>query len=45
MLVHEYDDEQTLEEEEAQEGDRNFSAELADLEKVSFETHSGHYKY
>ncbi|KAG7332636.1 hypothetical protein KOW79_004470 [Hemibagrus wyckioides] len=33
MLVHEYDDERTLEEEEAQEGDKNFSAELADLEK------------
>ncbi|KAF5905530.1 mesoderm induction early response protein 3-like isoform X2, partial [Clarias magur] len=33
MLVHEYDDEQTLEEEEAQEGDKNFTAELADLEK------------
>lgn len=35
MLVHEYDDERTLEEEEAQEEDKNFSAELADLEKVS----------
>ncbi|XP_062855188.1 mesoderm induction early response protein 3 [Trichomycterus rosablanca] len=33
MLVHEYDDERTLEEEEAQEGEKNFSAELADLEK------------
>ncbi|XP_036383440.1 mesoderm induction early response protein 3 isoform X2 [Megalops cyprinoides] len=33
MLVHEYDDERTLEEEELQEGERNFSAEIADLEK------------
>lgn len=33
MLVHEYDDERTLEEEESQEGGRNFSSELADLEK------------
>uniref|UniRef100_A0A8C9WIM2 Mesoderm induction early response 1, family member 3 b n=1 Tax=Scleropages formosus TaxID=113540 RepID=A0A8C9WIM2_SCLFO len=33
MLVHEFDDERTLEEEELQEGDRNFRAELADLEK------------
>lgn len=40
MLVHEYDDERTLEEEEAQEEDKNFSAELADLEKVTFSTYS-----
>ncbi|XP_006626870.2 mesoderm induction early response protein 3 isoform X1 [Lepisosteus oculatus] len=33
MLVHEYDDERTLEEEELLEGDKNFSAEIADLEK------------
>ncbi|KAK1892120.1 Mesoderm induction early response protein 3 [Dissostichus eleginoides] len=33
MLVHEYDDERTLEEEESQEGGRNFSSEIADLEK------------
>ncbi|KAL4630160.1 mesoderm induction early response protein 3 [Arapaima gigas] len=33
MLVHEFDDERTLEEEELQEGERNFRAELADLEK------------
>ncbi|CAL9707536.1 unnamed protein product [Knipowitschia caucasica] len=32
MLVHEYDDERTLEEEESQEGS-NISSELADLEK------------
>uniref|UniRef100_A0A667XN62 Mesoderm induction early response 1, family member 3 b n=1 Tax=Myripristis murdjan TaxID=586833 RepID=A0A667XN62_9TELE len=33
MLVHEYDDERTLEEEESLEGERNFSSEIADLEK------------
>uniref|UniRef100_G3NWB0 Mesoderm induction early response 1, family member 3 b n=1 Tax=Gasterosteus aculeatus aculeatus TaxID=481459 RepID=G3NWB0_GASAC len=33
MLVHEYDDERTLEEEESQEGGRNFTSEIADLEK------------
>ncbi|MGH0157196.1 UNVERIFIED_CONTAM: hypothetical protein FKN15_056262 [Acipenser sinensis] len=33
MLVHEYDDERTLEEEELMEGDRNFSAEIEDLQK------------
>ncbi|XP_020787978.2 mesoderm induction early response protein 3 isoform X1 [Boleophthalmus pectinirostris] len=33
MLVHEYDDERTLEEEESQEGGSNISSELADLEK------------
>lgn len=36
MLVHEYDDERTLEEEESLEGEKNFSTELADLEKVNF---------
>lgn len=35
MLVHEYDDERTLEEEESLEGGRNFRSELADLEKVN----------
>ena len=34
MLVHEYDDEQTLEDEEIQDGEKNFGAEIADLEKV-----------
>lgn len=34
MLVHEYDDERTLEEEESLEGEKNFSSEIADLEKV-----------
>ncbi|XP_005166936.1 uncharacterized protein isoform X1 [Danio rerio] len=33
MLIHEYDDERTLEEEELLEGERNFSAELSDLER------------
>ncbi|KAK1174355.1 mesoderm induction early response protein 3-like [Acipenser oxyrinchus oxyrinchus] len=33
MLVHEYDDERTLEEEELMEGERNFSAEIEDLQK------------
>ncbi|KAJ3603442.1 hypothetical protein NHX12_028188 [Muraenolepis orangiensis] len=33
MLVHEYDDERTLEEEESLEGERNFNSEIADLEK------------
>ncbi|KAI1904621.1 hypothetical protein AGOR_G00007580 [Albula goreensis] len=33
MLVHEYDDERTLEEEELLEGETNVSAEIADLEK------------
>lgn len=35
MLVHEYDDERTLEEEESLEGGRNFRSEIADLEKVN----------
>ena len=34
MLVHDYDDERTLEEEETIEGERNFGAEIEDLEKV-----------
>nr|XP_057927454.1 mesoderm induction early response protein 3 [Doryrhamphus excisus] len=33
MLVHEYDDERTLEEEESLEGGGNFNSEIADLEK------------
>ncbi|XP_026098708.1 mesoderm induction early response protein 3-like isoform X2 [Carassius auratus] len=33
MLIHEYDDERTLEEEELLEGEKNFSAELSDLER------------
>ncbi|XP_012725508.2 mesoderm induction early response protein 3 isoform X1 [Fundulus heteroclitus] len=33
MLVHEYDDERTLEEEESLDGGRNFRSELADLER------------
>ncbi|XP_077378279.1 mesoderm induction early response protein 3 isoform X1 [Festucalex cinctus] len=33
MLVHEYDDERTLEEEESLDGGGNFSSEIADLEK------------
>lgn len=39
MLVHEYDDERTLEEEESLEGGGTFSAEIADLEKVNFFIH------
>lgn len=35
MLVHDYDDERTLEEEETIEGERNFRSEIADLEKVN----------
>lgn len=37
MLVHDYDDERTLEEEETIEGERNFSSEIADLEKVTLQ--------
>uniref|UniRef100_A0A673KN47 Mesoderm induction early response protein 3-like n=1 Tax=Sinocyclocheilus rhinocerous TaxID=307959 RepID=A0A673KN47_9TELE len=33
MLIHEYDDERTLEEEELLEGEKNFTAELSDLER------------
>ncbi|XP_031465531.1 mesoderm induction early response protein 3-like isoform X2 [Phasianus colchicus] len=33
MLVHDYDDEQTLEEEEMTEENKNFSSEIEDLEK------------
>lgn len=36
MLVHEYDDERTLEEEESLEGEKNFNSEIADLEKVGW---------
>lgn len=36
MLVHDYDDEQTLEEEEMRESESNGSSEIADLEKVCF---------
>lgn len=35
MLVHDYDDEHTLEEEEMREGELNGSSEIADLEKVA----------
>lgn len=35
MLIHEYDDERTLEEEELLNGQKNFRAELADLERVT----------
>lgn len=35
MLIHEYDDERTLEEEELLDGEKNFSAELSDLERVT----------
>lgn len=35
MLVHDYDDEHTLEEEEMREGESNRSSEIADLEKVA----------
>lgn len=34
MLVHDYDDERTLEEEEMTEESKNFSSEIEDLEKV-----------
>lgn len=34
MLVHDYDDERTLEEEEMMEEGQNFSSEIEDLEKV-----------
>ncbi|KAM4809714.1 mesoderm induction early response protein 3 [Rhinophrynus dorsalis] len=33
MLVHDYDDERTLEEEEMKEGGKNFASEIEDLEK------------
>lgn len=40
MLVHDYDDERTLEEEEMMDGGKNFSSEIEDLEKVrDFLTH------
>ncbi|KAL0628298.1 Mesoderm induction early response protein 3, partial [Plecturocebus cupreus] len=38
MLVHDYDDERTLEEEEMMDEGKNFSSEIEDLEKT--ETHS-----
>lgn len=34
MLVHDYDDERTLEEEEMMEESKNFGSEIEDLEKV-----------
>lgn len=34
MLVHDFDDERTLEEEERLEGETNFSAEIDDLTRV-----------
>lgn len=34
MLVHDYDDERTLEEEEMMEESKNFNSEIEDLEKV-----------
>ncbi len=34
MLVHDFDDERTLEEEEMREGESSGSSEIADLEKV-----------
>lgn len=34
MLVHDFDDEQTLEEEEKLEGETNFNAEIGDLTRV-----------
>lgn len=34
MLVHDFDDERTLEEEEKLEGETNFSAEIDDLARV-----------
>lgn len=34
MLVHDFDDEQTLEEQEKLEGETNFSAEIDDLTRV-----------
>ncbi|XP_031459868.1 mesoderm induction early response protein 1 isoform X4 [Phasianus colchicus] len=35
MLVHDFDDERTLEEEEMMEGDRNFNSEIEDLNRES----------
>jgi len=34
MLVHDFDDERTLEEEEMMEGERNFNSEIEDLNRV-----------
>lgn len=36
MLVHDFDDEQTMEEEEMLQGETNFSAEIDDLTRVSY---------
>lgn len=36
MLVHDYDDERTLEEEEMLEGETNFSNEIEDLARVCY---------
>lgn len=35
MLVHDFDDERTLEEEEMMEGETNFSSEIEDLTRVT----------
>lgn len=35
MLVHDFDDERTLEEEEMMEGETNFSSEIEDLTRVN----------
>lgn len=35
MLVHDFDDERTLEEEEMMEGETNFTNEIEDLARVS----------
>lgn len=35
MLVHDFDDERTLEEEEMMEGETNFSSEIEDLARVN----------
>lgn len=39
MLVHDYDDERTLEEEELMGDGKNFSSEIEDLEKVKALAH------
>lgn len=36
MLVHDYDDERTLEEEELLEGETNFNNEIEDLARVRY---------
>lgn len=35
MLVHDFDDERTLEEEEMMEGETNFSSEIEDLARIT----------